>query len=323
MWWRKKAGNHPGWVALAVTERDIRCVHGHYEGASTPQVFRLATEPIEDPEDLAKAARNLDLAGHHCTTVLRPGDYQLLVLDAPNVPREELRAAIRWRLKDMIDYHVDDATVDVLDIPVDKAATGRARSMFATAARNDIIQACVEKFHGADVPLSVIEIPETAQRNLAALYEDKGRGVAMLYLGEESGLLTITYSGELYLSRRLDIPLAALTRDPAVDQGGELRLGDALPQRDECLQRVLLELQRTLDHLERQFPWVIVTKLLLAPEPTETGLAEFLRSNLDIAVIPVDLKDKISFADMNVEPGQQWQMFHLIGASLRYDATVL
>jgi MSHA biogenesis protein MshI len=311
VWWHKKGRDHPGWVALAVTERDIRCVHGHYGGSGSPEVLRLAAEPIEDPEDLASSAKNLDLAGHQCTTVLRPGDYQLLVLDAPNVPQEELRAAIRWRIKDMIDYHVDDATVDVLDIPVDKSASGRTRSMFAAAARNDVIQACVEKFQGAGVPLSVIDLPETAQRNIATLYEDKGRGVAMLYLGEESGLLTVSYSGELYLSRRLDIPVSALTRD------------DDRQQRDECFQRILLELQRTLDHLDRQFPWVIVTKLLLAPEPTETGLAEFLRSNLDIAVVPVDLRDKISFADANVEPGLQWQLFHLIGASLRYEAKVL
>jgi MSHA biogenesis protein MshI len=312
VWWHKKGRDHPGWVALAVTERDIRCVHGHYDGSSTPEVLRLSAEPIENPEDLAKSAKALDVDGHQCTTLLRPGDYQLLVLDAPNVPQEELRAAIRWRIKDMIDYHVDDATVDVLDIPVDKAAgAGRARSMFAAAARNEIIQSCVEKFQGAAIPLSVIDIPETAQRNLASLYEDQGRGVAMLYLGEESGLLTVSYAGELYLSRRLDIPVSMLTRD------------DNPQQRDDVLQRILLELQRTLDHLERQFPWVIVTKLLIAPEPTETGLAEFLRSNLDIAVVPVDLRDKISFADTNAEPGLQWQLFHLIGASLRHEAKVL
>jgi MSHA biogenesis protein MshI len=309
--WSKKGRSHPGWVALAVTERDIRCVHGHYDGSGSPEVVRLAAEPIDDPEDLAKSAKNLDVADRQCITVLRPGDYQLLVLDAPNVPPEELRAAIRWRIKDMIDYHVDDATVDVLDIPVDKTASGRTRSMFAAAARNDIIQSCVEKFQGAGVPLSVIDIPETAQRNLASLYEDKGRGVAMLHLGEESGLLTVSYAGELYLSRRLEIPLSALTRD------------DDAQQRNDCFQRVLLELQRTLDHLERQFPWVIVTKLLLAPEPTETGLGEFLRSNLDIGVVPVDLRDKIAFADANAEPGLQWQMFHLIGASLRHEAKVL
>jgi MSHA biogenesis protein MshI len=311
VWWQKKGRDHPGWMALAVTERDIRCVHGHNGGSDGPAVLRLAAEPIEDPEDLGKSARNLDLLGHQCTTVLQPGDYQLLVLDAPNVPQEELRAAIRWRIKDMIDYHVDDATVDVLDIPVDKTATGRTRSMFAAAARNKVIQACVERFHGAGIPLSVIDIPETAQRNISALYEDKGRGAAMLHLGEESGLLTVSYAGELYLSRRLEIPLSALTRD------------DDQQQRNDCFERILLELQRTLDHLERQFPWVIVSKLLLAPEPTETGLAEFLRSNLDIAVIPVDLRDKIGFADANAEPGLQWQMFHLIGASLRYEAKVL
>jgi MSHA biogenesis protein MshI len=311
VWWRKEGRDHPGWVALAVTDRDIRCVHGHYDGAGTPAVLQVTAEPIEDPEDLTKTAKSLGLEGRHCTTVLQPGDYQLLVLEAPNVPQEELRAAIRWRIKDMIDYHVDDATVDVLDIPVDKAASGRGRSMFAAAARNEIIQACVEKFHGAGVPLSVIDIPETAQRNLSALYEDPGRGAAMLYLGEESGLLTITYAGELYLSRRLDVPLAALTRD------------DDPREREDCFNRVLLELQRTLDHLERTFPWVIVTKLLLAPEPTATGLGEFLQSNLDIALIPVDLREKISFGDANVELGLQWQMFHLIGASLRYEAKVL
>jgi MSHA biogenesis protein MshI len=298
-------------MALAVTERDIRCVHGRYDGSEVPDVMQLSAETIENPEDLGKSAKRLELGKYHCTTVLQPGDYQLLVLDAPNVPREELRAAIRWRIKDMIDYHADDATVDVLDIPVDKAASGRGRSMFAAAARNEVIQGRVEKFHGAGIPLSVIDIPETAQRNLSALYEDPGRGAAMLYFGEEGGLMTISHSAELYLSRRLDIPLAALAQgEPS--------------QREEHFQRVLLELQRTFDHLERQFPWVIVSKLLLAPEPADTGLAAFLRSNLDIAVVPVDLRDKINFAEADAVVAEvQWQLFHLIGAALRHEARLL
>ena len=102
-------------------------------------------------------------------------DYQLLLVEAPNVPAAELKAAVRWRMKDMLDYRVDEATVDVLDIPPDPAAGGRSRfdvrGRGAQRGRPAVHRALRV---GRPFPLSVIDIAETAQRNIAALFEIAG-----------------------------------------------------------------------------------------------------------------------------------------------------
>ena len=79
------------------------------------------------------------------------------------------------------------------------------------------------------------------QRNIAALFEEPGRGLAMLAFDERGGLLTFTSGGELYMARQTDIGLSQLT-------------GLAAGARDSVLDRLVLELQRSLDHFDRQFP---------------------------------------------------------------------
>ena len=63
------------------------------------------------------------------------------MLDAPDVPEAETKSAVRWRLKDFLDYPVDAATVDVIRIPPDPSAPTKARSVFAVSARNEHIAA--------------------------------------------------------------------------------------------------------------------------------------------------------------------------------------
>jgi len=126
------------------------------------------------------------------------------------VKREELKPALRWRIKDMLDYHVDDATIDVLDVPVPPNVAQRAHYMYAVAAKNEAIRVTVERFQNAGLPLAVIDIPDIAQRNVAALYENEERGVAAVTFDAHGMLLTVNFDAELYLSRRLDITAAQL-----------------------------------------------------------------------------------------------------------------
>ena len=68
--------------------------------------------------ELAKVSASLGLNGFEFSTLLENGEYQMLTVDAPNVPAEEVKAAIRWRIKDSLNYPVEEATIDVLQIPL-------------------------------------------------------------------------------------------------------------------------------------------------------------------------------------------------------------
>jgi len=311
-WPFTRSAREPGWLAVSLQPGELSFVHGRLGPGGAASVDVCGTQDFEGEFDAAQhLAREQGFSRYQCSTLLSPGEYQMLLVEAPNVPQAELKTAVRWRIKDLLDYHVNDATVDVLAVPPNPAGGERAQSMYAVTARNDLIQACIGRFESARIPLTVIDIPETAQRNIAALFEQDDRGLAMLYLGSNECLLTINFRGELMLARRIDVGLQQLA-------------SAAGAAREEQFQRVLLELQRTFDHFDRQFAYVPVAKLLLAPAPEETGLLEYLASNLDMPVERVRLAGAIEFsARAELEPREEWRLFHLIGAALRHESKAL
>ena len=311
-WPFARASREPGWLVVSLGPTEISFVHGQYAPGGSALVDRCGTRVLDGAETgVERLAKELGFERYQCSTLLAPGDYQMLLVDAPNVPHAELKTAIRWRIKDLIDYRVDDATVDVLEVPRNPAGGERAHSMYAVTARNDVIQSCIGRFEAAHIPLTVIDIEETAQRNVAALFERDERGLALLHLGEGQGLLTINYKQELVLARRIEAGMRAL-------------LAGSGAAREEQLQRILLELQRTFDHFDRQFAYVPVSKLMLAPGLSDSGLLEYLAANLDMPVERVHLSGAISFgARADLEPEEEWRLFHLIGASLRHEAKAL
>jgi MSHA biogenesis protein MshI len=267
----------------------------------------------EFSESLEKLSKELHTDRYSCSTLLASGEYQILSVDAPNVPPAELKAAIRWRLKDMLDYHIDDAMIDVLDIPPEKNAPVRNHSLHAVAARNQLIEQRVALFGQAKIPLSVIDIPEMAQRNISALLKPEGSGVALLSFDSEGGLLTVTSAGELYLSRRIDVKLPHLMQANA-------------DERNACYARVTLELQRSLDHLDRQYHFITLSKLVLSPLG-ESGfdLQEYLAANLYMPVEALNLETMLDIAKVpelkSLEVQQRF--FMTLGAALRHEEKVL
>ncbi len=264
-------------------------------------------------EMLDRLAKESPAKNFQCSLLLAADEYQLFSLEALNVPPDELKSAMRWRLKDMLDYHTDDATIDVLDVPGEKDGAGRNHSMFAVAARNKLIaerQAC---FLDAGLALGIIDIPDMAQRNISALLEPEGRGVALLSFDDAGGLLTLTYAGELYLSRRLDIPLAQLQTEDA-------------DKKNAVFERITLELQRSLDHFDRQHNFITTAKLVLAPlGNVATELQAYLTSNM---YLPVEVLNLGSVIDLSKIPelsdvARQQAYFMVIGAALRREEIVL
>jgi MSHA biogenesis protein MshI len=303
----RKAQKTEAWLAMVLQRDGIAAASVRRHAADKP-VLTVATffPGLPGAEALEKAGKELHVASYRCTTVLGGGDYQFMSVEAPNVPREELKAAMRWRLKDVLDFPVTDATYDVLDIPLDpNAAVRPQQSVFAVAARNSTIQARQALFTQSKIRLCTIDIPEMAQRNVSAMLEPEGRGIAMLSFGEDGGLLTVSWRGELYLSRRIDVTLAQL-----LDGDHE--------RRHQSFDKITLELQRSLDNFERQFSFISVARLVLAPSGAD-GLQEYLAGNLYTRVETLDLGQLLDLDAVPElrEPARQQRFFVAIGAALR------
>jgi MSHA biogenesis protein MshI len=157
-----------GQIRLSGAERPVVALFGHFPSAN-------------HADTLQKVRRDLRLQQFRCGTLLPARQYQLQLLDAPaGVPEAEIKSAIRWRLKDYLDYPVESATLDVLALPADKSTANRGQPVYAISARNQDIEARMRLFAAAKIPLSIIDVAEMAQRNLATMFETDHRAIAML-----------------------------------------------------------------------------------------------------------------------------------------------
>ncbi len=273
-----------------------------------PAVTRFELHEIDasNASPLRTLGRKLRVDRYRMATLLNAGEYQMISIEAPNVPPNELRDAVRWRVKDLVNHPVEDITIDVLKVPGTGGASSRNRWMYAAVAHNDIIRARMKLFQDAKYDLSVIDIPEMAQRNVAALLEAPGQCLALLSFDEASALLTITLEGELYFSRRLSIA------------------GPQFTQADEAerqLNRLTIELQRSLDHFDRQFAFLAITRLVLAPLPDAPKVAQAIARDISLPVDALDLGDifDLSQAPELKKPHQQSRFFLALGAGLRLE----
>lgn len=254
--------------------------------------------------------------------------FTLLLVDAPEVEPGELKSALRWRIKDLIDFHVDDAVIDAFDVP-GQQERGRQKLLYVVAAKRAAVQAHINQLEEERINLSVIDIPELAMRNISSLLPEDETGVAMLYLNDEGGLLGVTRQKELFLARRLDLGLRQLAAFVnASDKGEEeFTLDDAPAELSHDLRRafdtIVLEVQRSLDYYESHFALPQVAGLVLAPlEQPIPGLLDYLAQNLDVPVRMLDLNALLHTEQLLSEPLQS-QCLLPIGAALRESAKVL
>ena len=174
-----------------------------------PEIRLCESFQIEKGESdaLARLGQSHGLKRHRCATLLGESEYRLVQLEAPAVPAEERIQALRWRLKDVVDFPVEGAAIAAADIPTEGS---RQANVFAVISPSTVIGERMAVYRSAKLPLEAIDIPEMAVRNVAILFEDENRGLAFLALSEGESLLTITCRGELYLARRIEMSSVAL-----------------------------------------------------------------------------------------------------------------
>ena len=134
----------------------------------------------------------------------------------------------------------------------------------------------------------------------------------------------IALAGEDHAGWRLDRFLAAMLPDFSRSRLKQLLDADA-ERRTQNFERIALELQRSLDHFDRQYHYVPIAKLLLAPLPQEIGLQEYLASNIYVPVESIDLGTVLDFPAVPElkHPERQAQCLQTIGAALRDDKNMV
>lgn len=260
---------------------------------------------------LLEMVQRHQLQNSSCVAALARGTYSLIQIDKPDVPEEEQRDAVRWQIKDLLDFPAEQAVIDLFDA----SGSGSQAMAFAVAAAEDKIRYVVDVMRGAGLTIKAIDIPELALRNILARTNENERGVALISLWNDSGLITIVRAGELCMARRINFGLQELVAAGEIEAVEGVEISQA---QQDILDGLVLEIQRSLDYYESSVSRQSVAAVLLAPlNAALPGLQSYLDTYLTPDVRELDLSPWLDCSAVDLT--QQSRCLSAIGAALRSD----
>lgn len=210
--------------------------------------------------------------------ILAPEFYQVVQLDKPALSDEEMLQALPWQIKDLVNIAPEDIIADFIDLPGSGNGAAKINAVAASAAS---LQQLLTPIHAAGLNLESIIPEEWLAGRLVAV----GPQATMLVIHqpEQEVLIQIVRNGELYFSRRT----RGFTR---------LHLAGAGELADGTLDRLQLELQRSMDYVESQLKLPPVRDIFLLMPEAEM-MCELFRQSGFSRVQPLPLPviaDKLS-----------------------------
>lgn len=297
--WRSAFGRgSKEWLGVEAREDGVAIAQVSFDPAHGPRLHHCEFSRGE-----SAAAVLADLVSRHglerlpCNWVLDSHQYSLLLLEAPRVADDELREALRWQIKDLITFPVDQAVLDVFELPED-GSRGR-RMVYVAAAQRRSIEAVVAASREARLKLRSIDIGELSLRNVAERVSSDARGLALVRLQRGRGNVLLFRQGQLYLSRQFELNYGA---------GAD----EALPE-----EALILEMQRSLDYYERQMAQEAPARILLCGDNISTDkITDSIRQSFSTPLDRLQLAQLIEGAEAFDESTLQLCVA-AIGAALR------
>ena len=321
--------------------------------------FGVEHQGGDSPSDFARRLEALGLKGCRTHVMLLPQQYQWLQIEAPGVAPEELRAAARYQIREMLDTHVDDVTLDVMRVGDDQR-NGTAR-LFVVAATNTVLRDAMALGELVRWNIPVVDVQETAQRNLQnALAEGlpQRANAALVLLDDTQAVLTICANDELFYTRRLEIPQGFMAGSWGAFDNGSAPLVNAYSPVDEYVpdygvagvsygsdysatasastapsngpatlqnesaQRFLVEVQRSLDLWDRSWSSMPLAVVRVYAGMRTQELAQWLTRELGQSVAGMDVSANFS-GFTGGTPEVQAKCWPLLGSLMREESRAL
>lgn len=259
----------------------------------------LKTESLNDIQfALQEFVERYELVGYQCDWVLYPGQYQLITTDNIEVPENEVAQAIKWRIKGLIEYPIDDVTIDACVIPP-HGMSGQRKKVFVVAAQTSWLLKVLQCFERSYLKVNKIVNADIAIRNLILTYDTGEAPYVCLYLDASVCKIIIYFAGDFYLIRQLVLDYANMESS------------------HQIYQNIILELQRSFDYCVSQLKLKSPIKLLVTPKVKfYKALMSQLKDEMSVPIEPIDLND---FAESKLTLDNQVNSFLVAGSVLHSD----
>lgn len=303
VWPIKKKSIALGLLGIEVGPEGIALAHVVREPGAPPRlldcVFHKAAPP-QQAAALKSMVAERGLTGMPVNLLLHPSDYQMLLLESPDVPAEELRDAMRWQIKDLITEPLDQVAIDAFLLPAD-AYRGRTCMAYCAVLNKPLMRSFAALIEQAGLTLRSIDITEMAFRNLGLLSGAEDLNIALLRLRSSRGFICVQHGADLCMSRSTERGLEDGRHDFSL---------------------IVLEIQRSLDYFESQLGKGYINRLLLIPMKRDADTTlQALTDGLAVKLQILDLRELfVEQPAAGLELSDQAYFMTAVGAALRQDA---
>jgi len=273
MWFTKFKTTASGVVGVEISPTGIAVAHVLQRTNETPRLLHCQfreSSPTQHHSTLKSLVDELGLNGLPVNLVLHPAAYQMLLVESPDVPAEDLGDAMRWRIKDLIKEPLENVVVDAFALPAD-AYRGRSQMAYCAAVNKVRLQEWCDLIKQANLKIVSVDVTEMALRNLGLLSGAQNLNIAVLCLRSSGGLICVQHGADLYMAR-------------VIEHGIEHAGAD--------FSAATLEIQRSLDYFESQLGKGHINRVLLLPMKRHGADAlHALESRLTVQSHALDLRE--------------------------------
>lgn len=262
--------SHSNSAGIIVTSRGIALAIIDHAPATAKLVHAqfYPCDLTEHTTVLTQLSKKHRLSSTPCHFVLNLDEYQFLQIEKPQVENQELQSALRWHIKDLIDYHIDDVVLDYITLPVDNMP------LQVITTRKSMVQKRVDLLSEAKCQIASIDIATQAARNLIDKIKsiEPGISIGLINLSDSNAKISVLLNNDIYINRLTGIGADSLNHVSEDDLNSH-----------EIVDSLAIELQRTFDYYESYSRKPAVSKLLIMSNTRpNVQLSEMIQQRLGV-----------------------------------------
>ena len=205
---------------VALSQNQENCFLDLIGEAKTPRLEWYKPGGKKAMEEVAKALKSLlkelKVDNRQVVASLPESEVVSRQVSLPPLKENEITDALKFEAETFVPYPLDQVSIDYEIMETDDA--GRL-TVFAIAARNDLIEAYVKLFKMVGLEMMALESPAVSVRRLISQMGVSAESVMMFDIGEKFSDIISFKKGNIFFARSLPIGGESITRAISVSLG--------------------------------------------------------------------------------------------------------
>lgn len=167
-------------------------------------------------EAVKRLASDLKLKNRQAITCLPEDEIVSRLIRLPPLKESEIMDALRYEAETFVPYPLDQVSIDYEVLEEDNS--GRL-TVFAIAAKNELINYYIKMFKLAGLEMIALESPAMAMRRVVSSSIGFEKGMLVLDMGEKYSDIIAINKGNIYLTRSMSVGGESITRAISINLG--------------------------------------------------------------------------------------------------------